>query len=96
MITHISSNHFHYTSISLDAGKWSDSRLGRFTPTDTAPISHCIGGWVDPRPRLDVMKKIKILSLPGISNPDSSIVQPVAKLSELICHPILKKLNSMV
>jgi hypothetical protein len=38
-------------------GEWSASRLCRFTPGEGVPVTHWIGGWVDPRADLDDMKK---------------------------------------
>jgi hypothetical protein len=35
-------------------GEWSASRLGRFTPTERAPDTHWVGGWVGPRAGLDI------------------------------------------
>jgi hypothetical protein len=53
-----------------------------FTPwplylRERAPGTHCIGGWVDPRACLDEMDKRKFLPYRD-SNPDLSVVQPVA------------------
>jgi hypothetical protein len=48
--------HIFLTS-ALVGGEWSASRPGRFTPRETAPGTHCIGGWVDPRAGLDNMEK---------------------------------------
>jgi len=39
------STHF-LTLAALDEGEWSPSRPGRFTPTERAPGTHWIGGWV--------------------------------------------------
>jgi hypothetical protein len=39
----------HSFSSALDGGKWSASRLDRFTPKERAPVTHWIGGWVGPR-----------------------------------------------
>jgi hypothetical protein len=44
----------------LNGREWSASRLGRFTPVDTAPVTHFIGGWMGPRAGLDVIIKRKI------------------------------------
>jgi hypothetical protein len=46
-------------------------------PNSTAPGSHWIGGWVDPRAGLADMEKWKFLTPPGL-NSDPSVVQPVA------------------
>jgi hypothetical protein len=50
-----------FLTSALDGGEWSASRLCHFTPS-----THWIGGWVGPRASLNVMKKGKILPLPGI------------------------------
>jgi hypothetical protein len=49
------------TSI-LDGGEWSASRPGLFTPSETAPGSDLIGGWVGPRTGLDAAVRRKIPS----------------------------------
>jgi hypothetical protein len=41
----------------LAGGEWSASCPGHFTPRDTAPGTHQIGGWVDPIAGLDDMEK---------------------------------------
>jgi hypothetical protein len=46
--------------------EWSASRPCHFTLEEKAPCTHLIGGWVDPRDRLDDMEKIKFLTLPGL------------------------------
>jgi hypothetical protein len=50
----------------LAGGEWSASRLGRFIHGERAPGTHWIGGWVDPRARLDNTEKRKFLTLPGL------------------------------
>jgi hypothetical protein len=45
----------------LAGGKWSASRLGRFTPAERAPGTHWIGGWVGPRAGLDNVVKRKFV-----------------------------------
>jgi hypothetical protein len=52
------------------------SRPGRFTPGERAPVTHWIGGWLDPRDGLDDVEKS--LDLTGTRNLTSSVVQPVA------------------
>jgi hypothetical protein len=47
-----------------------------FTPGDTAPGTHCVGGWLGLRADLDVMEERKISCPWRESNPDSSVVQP--------------------
>jgi hypothetical protein len=44
--------HFFYLGTSR---RWDIS--GRFTPGEKAPDTHWIGGWVDPRARLNDMEK---------------------------------------
>jgi hypothetical protein len=63
----------------LDGGEWSAARLDRFTPKETAPGTHCIGGRVGPRAVLDAVVKGKIPSPRRESNPRTPIVQPVAQ-----------------
>jgi hypothetical protein len=62
----------------LDGGEWSASSPGRFAPSDTAPCTHRIGGWVGPSAVLDRVVKRKIPSPRRESNPRTPIVQPVA------------------
>jgi hypothetical protein len=57
--------HIFLTS-ALVGGEWSASRPSRFTPTppgETAPSTHWIGGWLDPRASLDDLEKRKFLTL---------------------------------
>jgi hypothetical protein len=56
--------HIFLTS-ALAGGEWSASRSGRFTPGETAPGTHRIGGWVEPRVVLDDVEKRKCLTLQG-------------------------------
>jgi hypothetical protein len=69
----------HSSTSALDRGEWSASRPGRFTPRESAPGAHWIGGWVGPRAVLDAVVKRKIPSLRQVSNPRTPIVQPVAQ-----------------
>jgi hypothetical protein len=69
----------HSLTSALDGGEWSASRPGRFTPRETAPGTHWIGGWVGPRTVLDTEMKRKIPSLCRESNPSTQVVQPVAQ-----------------
>jgi hypothetical protein len=62
-----------FLTLVLDGGEWSASRPGRFTPEESAPGTHWIGGWVGPRVRLDSMEKRQILPLPGIEPRPSSL-----------------------
>jgi hypothetical protein len=63
----------------LDGDVWPASRPGRFTPKETAPCTHCIGGWVGTRIVLDAVVKRKIPSPRRESNPRIPIVQPTAQ-----------------
>jgi hypothetical protein len=46
----------HSLTSALDGDDWSASRPGRFTPRETAPGTHWIGGWVGPRAVLEADK----------------------------------------
>jgi hypothetical protein len=50
----------------LAVGEWSASRPGRFTPWETVPGTHWIGGWVEPRASTDDTEGREILPLPGL------------------------------
>jgi hypothetical protein len=52
----------HPLTSALDGGECSASRPGRFTPRESVPITHRIGGWVVPRIVLDAVMKRKIPS----------------------------------
>jgi hypothetical protein len=67
----------HSLISALDGGEWSASRPGRFTPSERAPGTHCIRGWVGPRAGLDAVVKRKIPSHYRDSN--LPIIQPVAQ-----------------
>jgi hypothetical protein len=69
----------HSLTSALDGSEWSASRPGRFTPRETAPGTHWIGGWVGPRAVLDAVVKRKIPSPRREPNPGTPIVQPVAQ-----------------
>jgi hypothetical protein len=64
----------------LDGGEWSASRPGRFTPTERAPGTHWIEGWVGSRAVLEAVAKRKIPSPAGnrTLEPRSSSPQPSA------------------
>jgi hypothetical protein len=68
--------HVFLTSALVEV-EWSASRLGRCTPEKTAPGTNWIGGWVGPRAGLNDRERRKFLTLPGLFNPDPSVVQPV-------------------
>jgi hypothetical protein len=59
----------HSLTSALDGGEWSVSRPGRFIPSERAPGTHWIGGWVGPRAVLDAVVKRKIPSPRRESNP---------------------------
>jgi hypothetical protein len=44
--------------------EWSASHPGRFTPRQTPPGTHWIGGWMDPRAGPDDLEKRKFLPPP--------------------------------
>jgi hypothetical protein len=69
----------HYLTSALDGGEWSALRPCRFTPTERAPGTHWIGGWVGPRAVLDAVVKRKTPGPRRESNPRNPIVQPVAQ-----------------
>jgi hypothetical protein len=69
----------HSLTSAVDGGEWSASRPSCFTPRERAPFPHWIGGWVRSRSGLDTVSKRKIPSPLGESNPDHSIVRPVAR-----------------
>jgi hypothetical protein len=53
----------------LDGGECSVSRPGSFTSVETAPGTHCLGDWKDPRAGMEAMKKRNSIALPGIETP---------------------------
>jgi hypothetical protein len=69
-------NSTHSLTSALDAGEWSASRSGRFTPRETASGTHWIGGWVGPRAVLDAVVKRKIPSPRWVSNPRTLASRP--------------------
>jgi hypothetical protein len=65
----------HSLISALDRSEWSASRLGCFTPRETAPDTHWIGSWVGPRADLDAMVKRKnSLLLQGLETPITQLV----------------------
>jgi len=46
----------HSLTLALGGGEWSASCPGCFTPMESAPGAHWIGGWVGPRALLDAVK----------------------------------------
>jgi hypothetical protein len=69
----------HSVTSALDGGEWSVSRHGHFTPSERAPGTHWIGGWVGSRAVLNAVVKRKNPSPRRESNPRTPIVQPVAQ-----------------
>jgi hypothetical protein len=69
----------HSLTSGRDGGEWSASRSGRFTPTERAPGTHWIGGWMGPRAVLDAVVKRKIPSPRLESNLRTPTAQPVAQ-----------------
>jgi hypothetical protein len=69
----------HSLTSALDFGEWSASRPGRFTPRETAPGIHWIGGWVSPRAVQDAAVKRKIPSHRRESHSRNPTVQPVVQ-----------------
>jgi hypothetical protein len=61
-----------FFSSALDAGEWSASHPGRFTPREIVPGTHCIGSWEVSTISMDTVGKIKIPSPCRDSNPRSS------------------------
>jgi hypothetical protein len=55
-----------FLTLALVGSEWSASRPGRFIHREKAPITHWIGGWVDPRVGMDDVEKRKFLTLPGL------------------------------
>jgi hypothetical protein len=68
--------HIFLTS-ALAGSEWSTSCPGRCTAGERAPGTHWIGGWVDPRAGLDDVENRNTLPYRN-SNPDLSVVQPIA------------------
>jgi hypothetical protein len=59
-------------------GEWSTWLPGRFTSRERTAGTQFIGGWVSPRASLNKVVKRKIPSPRRESNPDHSLVHPVA------------------
>jgi hypothetical protein len=87
----------HSLPRTLDGGKWSASRPGRFTPRERAPGTQWVGGWVGLLSRSAHRGEEKNSQpLPGLEPP---IMQPVAQrctteLPRLICIRDSRKTNS--
>jgi hypothetical protein len=61
----------------MDGSEWSVSFSGRFIPKERNSSTHWIGAWMSPNTYLNVVKR-KISYHFRESNPESSVVQPVA------------------
>jgi hypothetical protein len=70
-----------FLTSALDGGEWSTSRPCRFNPGETDPGSYWTRRWLGPRIGMDVMENRKISCSYPESNLDSSVVQPVDRLS---------------
>jgi hypothetical protein len=57
-----------FSTTAQDGGEWSASRLGHFNPGESAPDTHRVGDWVDPRASLDDVDKRKFLTPPGLGS----------------------------
>jgi hypothetical protein len=60
---------YSFLTSALDGGKWSPSHPSRAVPTQRAPDTHSIGGWVGLRAGLGTEARGKILCLCRGSNP---------------------------
>jgi hypothetical protein len=69
----------HSLTSALYRGKWSASRLNRFTPRERAPGTHWIGGWVGSRAVVDAVVKRKIPIPRRESIPRTPIAHAVAQ-----------------
>jgi hypothetical protein len=78
--------HVFLTS-ALVGGEWSGSSPGRFTPGETAPCTHWIGGWVDPRAGLHDVEKRKFFTLSGLELRPLSRPARSQSLSRLLILP---------
>jgi hypothetical protein len=56
--------HIFFTS-ALVGGDWSASRPCHFIPRETAPRTHLLGGWLNPRTGLDNMENREFFILLG-------------------------------
>jgi hypothetical protein len=70
----------HSLTSALEGGECSASRPGSFIVGERAPGTHWIGERLDPRAALDTVEKRNITSSRRVSNPWTSIFQPVASL----------------
>jgi hypothetical protein len=75
-----------FLTSALDAGKWSASLPGLFTPGKSPSFTHWIEVWVGITAGLDALEKRKVFTLPGIQ-PRPSIPRP--SLYRLSYHGII-------
>jgi hypothetical protein len=76
--------------LALDGCEWCVSGPGRFTPGDTAPGTHWIGGWVHPKASLDVAEIKKMFTPAGVRTP---VIWPTAIPTE---HSYIYNLVQMI
>jgi hypothetical protein len=74
-----------FLTSALDGGEWSASPTGCFTPRETAPGTHWIGGWVGRIAAVDaVAKRIKDFHCPCPESDSGRLAcNPVTILTEL-------------
>jgi hypothetical protein len=75
-----------FLGLALDGGEWSSSCSCHFTPRETAPGTHCRGGWVGPTSGLDIMEKRNLQGIKPqlLSHPACSLVTMLTELSWLL------------
>jgi hypothetical protein len=66
-----SSTLLNLSTRAVEGGEWCASHSGRFTPRESSPGTHWIGGWVGCRAGLDAMNKEEISCPCWELNPDS-------------------------
>lgn len=64
-----------FLTFALDGGEWSVSFSSHFTPVESAPSAHLVGGWVGHTASLNASENRKISYSCCES---SSVVQPIA------------------
>jgi hypothetical protein len=79
-----------FLTSALDWSEWSASHPRHFTPRETAPCTHWVGGWVGPRASLDTMEKRRISCPCQELNPSH---QPVTVLTGLSVLQSLRSRN---
>jgi Zn-finger nucleic acid-binding protein len=68
----------YYLTSGLYGGEWSASRSSHFTSRERAPVTHCVGGWLDPRAVLDTVVKKNFPGC-GISHKDAKHTDKCSK-----------------